>query len=90
MSDFNALLSNDPDIAKGDSLVIYSCIGLEEHTGLAKPVQLTFERNYPDAIKDKVRENWKKWGLPELDDPKRNPTWSYFETTGKGETGRRG
>ena len=37
MSDFNALMSNDPDIAKGGSLVIYSCVGIEEHTGLAKP-----------------------------------------------------
>jgi 4-hydroxy-3-polyprenylbenzoate decarboxylase len=90
MSDFNALLSNDPDIAKGDSLVIYSCIGLEEHVGLPKPTQLTFERSYPDRIKEKVRASWKKWGLPELDDSSRNPTWRYFKTTGAGETGRRG
>jgi 4-hydroxy-3-polyprenylbenzoate decarboxylase len=90
MSDFNALMSEDSDIDKGGSLVIYSCIGIEEHTGLAKPTQLTFERNYPDAVKEKVRANWKKWGLPELNDPNQNPTWKYFETTGKGETGRRG
>ena len=38
----------------------------------------------------KVRANWKKWGLPELNDPNTNPTWRYFETTGAGETGRRG
>ena len=43
-----------------------------------------------DAVKDKVRANWKKWGLPELDEPDRNPTWKYFQSTGKGETGRRG
>ncbi len=90
MVDFNAMLSKDPNIAMGGSLVIYSCIGLEEHVGLAKPVQLTFERNYPDAIREKVRANWKKWGLPELNDPTQNPTWRYFETTGAGETGRRG
>ena len=89
MADFNALASGDPNIAKGNSLVIYSCIGLEEQVGLAKPVQLTFERNYPDAVREKVLKNWKKWGLPELNDPNRNPTWKYFETTGSGETGRR-
>ncbi len=69
--------------------VIYSLSGLEGHVGQPKPVQLTFERNFPDAIRDKVRANWKKWGLPELNDPNRNPTWKYFETTGVGETGRR-
>ncbi len=90
MTDFNALMSEDEMIPKGGSLVIYSCIGLQEHVGQPKPVQLTFERNFPDAIKDRVRANWKKWGLPELGDPNRNPTWRYFETTGKGETGRRG
>jgi 4-hydroxy-3-polyprenylbenzoate decarboxylase len=90
MADFNALLVGHEDLDKGNSLVIYSCIGLEEHVGHPKPVQLTFERNFPDAIKDRVRANWKKWGLPELNDPNRNPTWKYFETTGKGETFRRG
>jgi hypothetical protein len=90
MSNFNALMSNDPDIAKGESLVIYSCIGLEEHVGLPKPTQLTFERCYPDGIKEKVRTNWKKWGLPEPGDPNRVPAWKYFKTTGAGETGRRG
>jgi hypothetical protein len=89
MADFNALASGDPNIAKGNSLVIYSCIGLEEQVGVPKPVQLTFERNYPDAVREKVRKNWKKWGLPELNDPNRNPTWKYCETTGSGETGRR-
>ena len=53
-------------------------------------MQLTFERNFPDAIKKRVRDNWEKWGLPELNDPTRNSTWRYFETTGGGETGRRG
>ena len=53
--------------------------------GQPKPVQLTFERNFPDAIKERVRANWKKWGLPELNDPNRNPTWKYFETTGAGD-----
>jgi len=92
MTDFNAILDPKEDniLPKGNSLVIYSCIGLQEHVGQPKPVQLTFERNYPDAIKDRVRTKWKKWGLPELNDPERNPTWKYFETTGAGETGRRG
>jgi len=34
--------------------------------------------------------NWKKWGLPELNAPNRNPGFKYFETTGAGEKGRRG
>jgi 4-hydroxy-3-polyprenylbenzoate decarboxylase len=89
MADFNSLLMDHDDLAVGNSLVIYSLIGLEEHVGLPKPVQLTFERNFPDAIRNKVRANWKKWGLPELNDPNRNPTWKYFATTGVGETGRR-
>jgi 4-hydroxy-3-polyprenylbenzoate decarboxylase len=89
MADFNALLMDHDDLPKGNSLVIYSCIGLEEHVGQPKPVQLTFERNFPDFIREKVLANWKKWGLPELNDPNRNPTWKYFETTGVGETGRR-
>jgi 4-hydroxy-3-polyprenylbenzoate decarboxylase len=89
MADFNLLLMDHDDLATGNSLVIYSLIGLEEHVGQPKPVQLTFERNFPDAIREKVLANWKKWGLPELNDPNRNPTWKYFGTTGVGETGRR-
>jgi len=89
MADFNAALMGHEDMDVGNSLVIYSCIGLEEHVGQPKPVQLTFERNFPDAIREKVLANWKKWGLPELNDPNRNPTWKYFSTTGVGETGRR-
>jgi 4-hydroxy-3-polyprenylbenzoate decarboxylase len=90
LSDFNAVLSEDESVGvKGGSLVVYSCIGLQEHVGIPRPIQLTFERNFPDAIRDKVLANWKKWGLPELNDPNRNPTWKYFETTGAGETGRR-
>ena len=63
MADFNALLMDHEDLDKGNSLVIYSCIGLEEHVGQPKPVQLTFERNFPDAIKDKVRRELEEVGL---------------------------
>ena len=92
MSDFNALMSNDPDIDKGG---FAGHLQLRRHRGAYRlgeaDVQLTFERNYPDRVKEKVRANWKKWGLPELNDPDNETRrGSYFETTGKGETGRRG
>ena len=45
-------------IVSGAGLVIYSCIGLEEHVGHPEPDILTFHRSYPKAIKEKVLANW--------------------------------
>lgn len=72
---------------------IYSCLGLEEVTGLPKPGILTFNRGWPKAVKEKVLANWDKWGMntpdPDLMKHATPPTpWAYFETTGEGETGR--
>ncbi len=77
----------------GGGLVIYSCIGLEETTGKAKPLILTFHRNYPKAVKEKILANWEKWGL-HTPDPvlqkhaSQNTPWVYFNKTGEGETGK--
>jgi 3-octaprenyl-4-hydroxybenzoate carboxy-lyase C-terminal domain len=51
MADFNALLIDHDELPKGNSIVIYSCIGLKEHMGRPKPDILTFHRSYPKAVK---------------------------------------
>jgi 4-hydroxy-3-polyprenylbenzoate decarboxylase len=71
---------------------IYSCIGLEEHTGVAKPGKLTFNRNWPKAVKEKVLANWERWGFNEPDPVLQkhatsSTPWAYFARTGEGETG---
>ena len=80
-------------IEGGGGLVVYSCIGLEEYTGVPKPMILTFNRNYPKAIKEKVLANWEKWGMrtPDLVLQKhasQSTPWVYFNKTGEGETGK--
>jgi 4-hydroxy-3-polyprenylbenzoate decarboxylase len=72
---------------------IYSCIGLEELTGLPKPGILTFNRGWPKAIKERVLANWERWGFhtPDPNSLKHatpSTPWAYFNTTGEGETGR--
>jgi 4-hydroxy-3-polyprenylbenzoate decarboxylase len=70
---------------------IYSCLGLEEFVGQPKPGILSFNRNFPKAIREKVLANWERWGF-NTPDPVRHGTpstpWGYFETTGEGETGK--
>jgi 4-hydroxy-3-polyprenylbenzoate decarboxylase len=80
-------------IVSGSGLVIYSCIGLEEHVGHPKPEILTFHRSYPRAIKEKVLANWERWGFRTPDPVLQrhatfNTPWIYFNKTGEGETGR--
>ena len=44
-------------------LVIYSCLPLQERIGHpAKPI-MSFEANYPEALKKRVRSNWARWGF---------------------------
>jgi 4-hydroxy-3-polyprenylbenzoate decarboxylase len=77
----------------GGGLVVYSCIGLEEYTGVPKPSILTFYRNYPKPIIEKVLANWEKWGM-RTPDPilqkhaSQSTPWVYFNKTGEGETGK--
>ena len=78
----------------GGGLVIYSCIGIdEEFTAKPKPRILTFHRSYPKPVKEKVLENWEKWGF-HTPDPvlqkhaSQNTPWVYFNKTGEGETGK--
>jgi 4-hydroxy-3-polyprenylbenzoate decarboxylase len=77
----------------GGGLGIYSCIGLEEHTGHPKPDILTFHRAWPKAVKEKVLANWERWGF-RTPDPvlqkhaSQSTPWVYFNKTGEGETGR--
>jgi 4-hydroxy-3-polyprenylbenzoate decarboxylase len=81
------------EIVSGSGIGIYSCIGLEEHTGKPKPHILTFRRAWPKAVQDKVLANWDKWGF-RTPDPvlqkhaSQSTPWVYFNKTGKGETGR--
>ena len=80
-------------IQSGAGLVIYSCIGLEEHVGHPKPDILTFHRSWPKAIKEKVLANWERWGFRTPDPVLQkhatfNTPWIYFNKTGEGETGR--
>jgi UbiD family decarboxylase len=77
----------------GGCVVIYSCIGLEEHVGHPRPDILTFQRDWPKATKDKVIANWERWGFhtpdPVLQKHATQSTpWVYFNKTGEGETGK--
>ena len=80
-------------VVSGGGLGLYSCIGLQEHVGHPKPDILTFHRSWPKAVKDKILENWERWGF-RTPDPvlqkhaSQSTPWVYFEKTGEGETGR--
>ena len=82
------------DAESGGGLGLYSCIGVKEtYTGHPKPGILTFHRNYPKALKEKVLANWEKWGFrtpdPVLQKHATESTpWVYFNKTGEGETGK--
>jgi hypothetical protein len=43
--------------------VIYSCLPIAERTGLPVPLIMSFEKNYPEPLKDKVIANMKRWGF---------------------------
>jgi hypothetical protein len=61
--------------------------------GHPKPDILTFNRSWPKVVKDKVLENWERWGF-RTPDPvlqkhaSQSTPWVYFNKTGEGETGR--
>jgi len=80
-------------IVSGGGLGLYSCIGLQEHVGHAKPEILTFHRSFPKSIKEKVLANWERRGF-RTPDPvlqkhaSQSTPWVYFSKTGEGETGR--
>jgi UbiD family decarboxylase len=44
-------------------LVVYNCLTLQEGLGHPKKTVLSFEKNYPEAIQAKVRDNWARWGF---------------------------
>ena len=81
------------EIESDSGIAVYSCIGLEEHTGQPKPGILTFRRAWPKGVQDKVTANWDKWGFrtpdPVLQKHATSGTpWVYFNKTGEGEAGR--
>jgi 4-hydroxy-3-polyprenylbenzoate decarboxylase len=81
------------EMVSGSGIGVYSCIGIEEHTGKPKPHILTFQRAWPKDVKDKVLANWERWGF-RTPDPvlqkhaSQSTPWVYFNKTGEGETGR--
>jgi UbiD family decarboxylase len=48
---------------KGGGAVIYSCLPIAERTGLKAPLIMSFEKNYPLPLQEKVNGNLKKWGF---------------------------
>jgi hypothetical protein len=80
-------------VVSDSGIALYSCIGLEEHTGKPKPEILTFKRAWPKAVQDKVLANWDRWGF-RTPDPvlqkhaSQSTPWVYFTKSGEGETGR--
>jgi hypothetical protein len=81
------------EVTSGSGVAIFSCLGLEEHTGHPKPDILTFHRAWPKAVKEKVLAKWERWGF-RTPDPvlqkhaSQSTPWVYFNKTGAGETGR--
>lgn len=52
------------DLLRGKGgLVVYSCLPLQERIGLPKKRVMSFEKNYPEPIQEKVRANWARWGF---------------------------
>jgi hypothetical protein len=43
--------------------VIYSCLPITERTGLPVPLIMSFKKNYPVPLKEKVIANMKRWGF---------------------------
>jgi UbiD family decarboxylase len=50
-------------ITQKGSLVIYSCLPMQERAGYARPLIMRFEENYPAPIQEKVLANLKRWGF---------------------------
>jgi UbiD family decarboxylase len=48
---------------EGGGAVIYSCLPIDERTGLKVPLIMSFEKNYSEPLKDKVIANMKRWGF---------------------------
>ncbi|MDJ0616460.1 MAG: UbiD family decarboxylase [Calothrix sp. MO_192.B10] len=46
-------------------LVIYSCLPIQEQVGHPLEPVLSFETNYPQPVKQKIREKWAVWGFAE-------------------------
>jgi len=45
-------------------LVIYSCLSIPERVGLPWGMRvMSFEKDYPIPVQEKVRANWKRWGF---------------------------
>ncbi len=51
------------DFIHGSGLTAYSCLPIEGKTGQQLENILTFETNYPDPVRQKVLENWSRWGF---------------------------
>ena len=51
------------DFLRESGLTAYSCLPAENKTGQPLEVIMSFDTNYPDPIKQKVLENWSKWGF---------------------------
>jgi 4-hydroxy-3-polyprenylbenzoate decarboxylase len=47
---------------RGD-LVAYSCLQIQEQVNHPFPPVLSFETNYPDPLKAKIRSKWDAWGF---------------------------
>jgi hypothetical protein len=48
---------------EGGGAVIYSCLPIEERTGLKVPMIMSFEENYSEPLKEKVIADMKRWGF---------------------------
>ncbi|GAA1662005.1 UbiD-like decarboxylase [Mycolicibacterium murale] len=48
---------------KGTSLVIYSCLENADRIGRPQKRVMSFQENYPAPVKQKVLDNWERWGF---------------------------
>jgi 4-hydroxy-3-polyprenylbenzoate decarboxylase len=48
---------------RGTSLVVYACLENADRVGRPEKRVMSFDKNYPAPVKQKVLDNWERWGF---------------------------
>jgi 4-hydroxy-3-polyprenylbenzoate decarboxylase len=53
----------NPHLKNEGGLVVYSCLAPQTHIGFPDMKIMSFEKNYPKQVQEKVLANWSRWGF---------------------------
>jgi 4-hydroxy-3-polyprenylbenzoate decarboxylase len=48
---------------RGTSLVVYACLENADRVGRPEKRVMSFDKNYPEPVKQRVLDNWERWGF---------------------------